>query len=113
MAKLPSENLLAGRRALDGIPEAKIIQDWQWIESQKSWTLRISLSPTLTPTEFIPARTDWFFVVEDKYPLGSIKLYPAEQGGITATFQHQSLNRANKDLPWRKGDPCLATNFRQ
>ena len=56
------------------------------------WGLHLALRPKLTPTEFIPVQTPWYLIVSDSYPQGDVKLYPAKQGGITATFQHQSLN---------------------
>ena len=108
-----SERALAGRRALDDIRQLQIQRDWEWVEQQSKWALHIALSPNLTATEFIPARTLWYFVVEDGYPAGDVKLYPACRGGITATFQHQSHNKDRNDSPWRTGDICLATNFRQ
>ena len=114
MVKQPTEEIRAGRRALDGIPEVEILDDWLWFEKEKVWGLHIALRPKLTPTEFIPALTPWYLVVTDRYPQGHVKLYPAKQGGITATFQHQNLNNDGQEtVLWRTGDLCLATNFKQ
>jgi hypothetical protein len=112
MTRKPSEKLLTGRRALDDISQLQILRDWEWFDKQSKWALRVALAPEFTPTEFIPPRTEWYFAVEDRYPAGDIKLYPATHDGITATFQHQSLNRETDDSPWRTGDICVATNFR-
>jgi molybdopterin/thiamine biosynthesis adenylyltransferase len=55
-----------------------------------------------------PAATDWFVHIDPSYPLGRIKLYPAEQGGLHHTFPHQSYNaKPICKLPWRQGDLCL------
>jgi ThiF family len=114
MVKQPTEELRAGRRALDGIAEVEILRDWVWFEAEKLWGLYVALRPKLTPTEFIPAITPWYLVASDRYPQGDVKLYPAKQDGITATFQHQSLNLDGEGtVAWRTGDLCLATNFKQ
>jgi hypothetical protein len=104
MVKQLTQELRAGRRAVDGIPEVEILDDWVWLEKEKVWGLHLTLRPKLTPTEFIPALTPWYLVVSDRYPQGDVKLYPAKQGGITATFQHQSLNDDGEDTAlWRTG----------
>jgi hypothetical protein len=114
MAKHPTSEIRAGRRALEGTPEVEIIDDWVWFEERVAWGLHLALRPKLTPSEFIPAQTAWYLTVSDRYPQGDVKLYPARVGGITATFQHQSLNEDRwQDTPWRTGDLCLATNFKQ
>jgi hypothetical protein len=114
MVKQPTSEIRAGRRALEGIPEAEVLDDWVWFEEQKVWGLHLTLRPQLTPSEFIPALTPWYLVVSDRYPQGDVKLYPAKPGGITATFQHQSLNEdGSPTVFWRTGDLCLATNFKQ
>jgi hypothetical protein len=114
MVKRPTKEIRAGRRALDGIPEVEILDDWVWFEKERVWGLHVALRPKLTPTEFIPAFTPWYLVVSDRYPQGDVKLYPAKQGGITATFQHQSLNEDGQPtVLWRTGDLCLATNFKE
>jgi len=114
MVKQLFREIRTGRRALEGIPEVELLNDWIWFEEQKVWGLHLALRPKLTPTEFIPASTVWFLTVTDRYPDGDVKLYPAKHGGITATFQHQSLNEEGSPSSlWRTGDLCLATNFKQ
>ena len=114
MVKQPNREIRAGRRALEGIPEVGILADWVWCEEQKVWALHLALRPKLTPSAFIPAQTVWYLTVSDSYPQGAVKLYPAKQGGIVATFQHQSLNEDRwPNALWRTGDLCLATNFKQ
>ncbi len=111
-AKKPTEALLAGRRALDDIVEMDILQDWEWYEKVGRWALHVALRPAITPTQFIPPQSKWYVVVEENYPFGSIKVYPAKHGGINATFQHQSLNTVGTDdVPWRRGDLCVSTNL--
>ena len=111
MTRKPSEELLTGRRALDDISQLQILRDWEWFDKQSKWALRFALAPEFTRTEFIPPRTEWYVVVEDRYPAGDIKLYPATHDGITATFQHQSLNRETDDSPWRTGGHLCRDQF--
>ena len=111
-AKEPSSLLLAGRRAIDGIAGAKVIQDLRWYERPERWALLVSLSPRLEPTEFVPVLTNWYVLIEDRYPRGGVTVLPAKAGGITATFQHQKLNlEGESELPWRTGELCLSTNL--
>lgn len=105
--------LRAGRRALEELAEFTLLRDWEWNEQVRRWTLHCRLSLALPANSRVSATSDWYLLVEDAYPWGSIKLYPARAGGITQTFQHQSLNVVtNEALPWRAGDICLDTTVR-
>lgn len=108
-----SDRLLAGRRAIDGIPGVEILQDYEWYDAAQKWGLRFSIRADARGPDLL-SRSEWFAVVDDIYPLGAVKIHPAADGGITSTYPHQNLNTANTDgLPWRDGDICLAGPLRQ
>ncbi|MBA2714092.1 MAG: ThiF family adenylyltransferase [Rubrobacteraceae bacterium] len=114
----PSEELLAARRSLEGLEGLALMGNWEWREdaagpSEGRWVLRCRLSPSVDPAGPIPASTDWYVLVDAAYPWGSVKFYPAQEGGISRTFPHQNSNRSPMDgLPWRMGDICIGTQVR-
>ncbi len=111
--KVPSEELLAGRRALEGMEGVMLLNDWTWDAHVNKWVLHCRLSPSVPHNSPIPAETDWYILVDEAYPWGSIKLYPAKENGIVRTFHHQSFNSYGKsEVPWRDGDICLDTTVR-
>lgn len=111
----PPENLLAGRRALDGLVGVTLLEDYRWYDlpAGGAWVLRCRLSPEIKPEGPIPAATDWYVLVDPSYPWGPIRFYPAESGGIVQTFQHQNRNDSGDgSTPWRTGDLCLDSTVR-
>lgn len=105
-----SKELRAGRRALDGLPRVSILDDWTWDERSAMWVLRCRLTPAIVSTPFVPDVTDWYVVVGHDYPLGTIKFFPAKQGGLRHTFPHQNHNGdGGSQIAWRSGDICLDT----
>ncbi|MDC0744813.1 HesA/MoeB/ThiF family protein [Polyangium mundeleinium] len=109
----PSEELKAGRRALDGVRGIELLRDVTWDPGSKRFFLRIriEIEPVRANAQ-VPARTDWYVWVDPAYPFGSIKVYPAKRGGIDRTFPHQSRNDARRGAPFRSGDLCLASPLR-
>jgi hypothetical protein len=111
----PSSDLLRGRRALDGVPELRLREDYAWDPKADPrggrWLLRVEVrldvsSPHLPPT------SQWVVLLEDDYPLGSVKVHPAREGGIVATFPHQARNLScGEERPWRTGAPCLDSSL--
>ena len=69
------------------------------------WCLPLRLTIE-TSSDNVPATTAWFARVEADYPLGLIKINPAQDGGLHATFNHMGRNAATEH-PWRSGAPCL------
>lgn len=111
--KVPSAELLTGRRALEGMQGVMLLNDWTWDASANKWVLHCQLSPSVPDNSPIPARTNWYVLVDRAYPWGSIKFYPAKASGIVQTFPHQSPNTAGESgVPWRDGDICLDTTVR-
>lgn len=104
--KTVSEELKRGRRALDGIPEVKILQDWQFDYELKKWYIKINITSEIHG--IIPTNSIWYVVVEEKYPEGTIKVYPDALTGFKLTFEHQSNNgKKEENGLWRKGSLCL------
>lgn len=112
----PSEELLAGRRALEGMPGVTLIEDYRWYaisEDHGVWVLRCRLKPETQADGPIPASTDWYVLVDPSYPWGKIYFYPAADNGLTLTFQHQNRNDPGASSAlWRTGDICLDTTVR-
>lgn len=107
---LLSAELLAARRALEGIQGIALLKDWTWHASSNRWVLYCRLSPDVLAGGPIPSSSDWYVLVDAAYPGGSIKLCPAK-GGLAETFPHQSYNGGGGDgVPWRDGDLCLNTD---
>jgi hypothetical protein len=65
---VPSEELLAGRRALDGMGGVKLLNDWAWEERVGKWVLHCRLSPRVAENGPIPPQTDWHVLVDRAYP---------------------------------------------
>jgi hypothetical protein len=111
--KTPTQELLTARRALEGMPGVTLLDDYTWNESHSKWILHCRLTPNLQSEGLIPATTEWFVLVDEIYPWGSIKFYPAKENSIVQTFPHQSHNAAGSNAtPWRDGDICLDTTTR-
>ena len=105
-----SEALIVGRRALDGISGYRLLDDLAWRSDSNRWLLRCRLTIRDAGNGVIPGTTDWCVLVADSYPAGSIKIFPAADGGITETFPHQRYNAAPVGgRPWRGGDICVTT----
>jgi hypothetical protein len=105
--------LRAARRSLRGLPGIEPLGEWEWHEQAALFALRCRLSISTGPGKLVPAVTEWYVTAEASYPRGDIKVYPAAQGGLTVTFQHQNYNsQPREDLPWRGGDVCLKTTVR-
>lgn len=109
--KNPSENLLIGRRPLDGIPEIKLLADWTWDKVNKKWYLHCNID-IQKASIYVQETTNWYIVVDSSYPKGEIKFYPDVNNSIEVTFPHQSCNREiNKNGLWRNGGLCLENNI--
>lgn len=104
----PPENLLIGRRTLEGVQGFHLLQDWTWYEKVQSWVLHCRLSVSVCMDGPISPVTDWYIATKVEYPFGEIRFYPANNGGICQTFHHQQLNgHIEEGLPWRSGYICV------
>lgn len=107
----PPDSLLRGRRALDSLPFCELVADWSWGKEVKKWILQCRV--VARAGDLVPATTTWFILADPDYPWGDIDLYPAKEGGLVQTFQHQSHNDPGPaETPWRKGKICVRTSLR-
>jgi hypothetical protein len=61
-------------------------------------------------SRFIDATTRWCALIDACYPFGDLAIHPASDGGIAATFPHQSRNTSSSPpRAWRNGKLCLDT----
>jgi hypothetical protein len=111
--KQPPEQLLAARRALDGVKGVTLLEDWRWYDLVDRWVLYCQFTPDIVSTEHLPKITNWYITSTSRYPWGAIKVYPSKQNGITVTFPHQAYNgEPDSSVPWRGGALCLDTSIR-
>lgn len=103
--KQPSQQLLLARRCIDELAFCKLRKDLLWYDQIGKWVVNISIK-VQEGNEVIPAETDWYIIIDEEYPKGSIDFYPSKQNGITATFHHQMNNNCLNEHPWRNGNIC-------
>ncbi|MFQ5968800.1 MAG: ThiF family adenylyltransferase, partial [Acidimicrobiia bacterium] len=109
----PTDTLLAGRRALEGMAGVVLLEDWVWDERSGHWVLHCLLSADVAPDGPVPATTEWYLLVSPAYPWGLIEFYPGKTGGIAQTFPHQMYNAEGPaGQLWRTGDLCVRTGMR-
>jgi hypothetical protein len=107
---MPSADITTGVAAIDSLDGVTVIEGPYQTEEDRKWTVEIELQPTTLPERSsIPAASTWYVRLAPTYPDGEIRIYPAKEGGITATYPHQRLNVAgDEQTPWRKGNICVA-----
>jgi hypothetical protein len=99
------ENLMKGRRNLDGFPQLIILNDWTWEDKLRMWSLRFSICLELSNLQ---NTTYWVALVSNAYPNGEVSIYPDYKLGIRETFPHQSNNDLSYFSPLCKsGKICL------
>jgi hypothetical protein len=78
-----------------------------WAMYKDRWlALPIRAILSVDPIEHMPSEAAWFLVVDTITQ--KVEVHPAKAGGITVTFQHQTLNEeGSSDYPWRTGNVCL------
>ena len=111
-AIIPSECLRAGRRALDGVREFSLLDDWEWVPETGSWWLHGRIQLELPANPFIPNASKWYVKVSPAYPFGVVAFYPASNGGLKHTLPHQNYNGNDPgDCRWRQGRLCVDTGI--
>ncbi|WNG20824.1 HesA/MoeB/ThiF family protein [Cystobacter fuscus] len=100
-----------GLRGLRGIDACVVEDEPKFHANVKQWVVTFSLRRE-TGVRFIGALTRWCALIDEGYPFGEIAVYPAAEGGITATFPHQSRNTPSRERRgWRGGKLCLDSPF--
>ena len=107
-----NEQLLYARRRLEEVTNLELIEDLKWDETTSVWYILVKIHVEKTLNSSIAEDTMWYIVMSDKYPECEIKFYPAIDGGIKKTFNHQSNNGllCSNGL-WRKGRICLTNPY--
>jgi hypothetical protein len=112
--KRPKPELLLARRMVEELDAVEIIEDIKWDPLIEIWVLLCSLSPKLQSNDLVPLSTSWYVHIDDSYPWGNIKFFPAKINGLKGTFPHQNYNgEKNKEHPWSDGNLCLDTSYRK
>ena len=94
MEKRFSESFRAGLSAIADLPGILIVDEPEWDSAKQCWVIHCRIAVSVPPDSPIPAVTDWYVILDDHYPDGRIRIYPAKVGGITQTFPHQNYNGA-------------------
>lgn len=112
MTSAPGLTPLAIERGLRGLRRIGgcVVEDGPKFHADvKQWVVTFSLRRE-AGVRFIGASTRWCALIDEGYPFGGIAIHPATEGGITATFPHQSRNTSSRDgQGWRGGKLCLDT----
>lgn len=106
---MPPNTITEAVAEIDDIPELEILEGPYQREEDSRWTVKIRLTPEdLNKYSSIPEETDWYVRIDETYPGGTIRIYPAMERGITQTYSHQTLNTpGTTDRPWRNGNICV------
>lgn len=95
-------NIKAARSNLDLYDNIEILEDI--FEFHERYFIKISIRIDESQSSFVPLITNWHV----KFGENKVDFYPSKDRGITATFQHQSLNYdAGEEYPFLMGKLCL------
>ncbi len=99
------------RVALDrliGVPSVALESHPEFISGESAWAVRLRLTSPRS-SDFVAEQTCWVVLIDGSYPAGSIRIFPAQNGGIVHTFPHQDRNvvSTSNHATWRTGKPCL------
>ena len=107
---MPERDIRIARKCLESIDAIELLEDLSEYKRLNVWIFKIRATVRSHNTELVPDSTDWYVLVSNSYPLGSIDIYPSKENSITDTFEHQDLNSPTQYHPWRCGKPCLITD---
>ena len=107
---MPPRELTQAVDALDQLDAVTVRENLRQQEDDHTWILKARLHLTDLPADTqVPRETDWYVLIEDTYPWGSIEIHPSKENSITATFPHQRRNHpGSEDKPWRNGNICVS-----
>ncbi len=106
-AVLPPPAIARGIRGLRAVAVCAVEDGPRFDEQAQRWVLTVTLRRDVGG-EFVGISTRWCVLLDDTYPFGRVSFHPAAQGGMTATFPHQSRNAPGSDgRAWRAGRLCL------
>lgn len=95
-------------RLLEGQAGVTVIGELRWFDALRVWALPVRLNVGSPPSSEVSSATDWYMVIDERFPFGKVELFPARAGGLPGTRPHQDRNAAgDADLPWTDGDICV------
>lgn len=111
--KRPNAELLLARRILEELNSVEILEDLKWDPLFDKWVLLCRISSESKGNDLIPKYSNWYVLIEDGYPWGEIKFYPAKKSGLKGTFPHQNYNGdEHSKHPWTGGNLCLDSSYK-
>lgn len=108
---LPPAAIERGLRGLRSV-DCCVIDDGPTFHADvKQWGVMFSIRRD-SGARFVGTTTRWCALIDATYPYGEVAIHPAAEGGITATFPHQSRNTpCRPPRTWRGGKLCLDSPF--
>ncbi len=95
-------------RLLEGQAGVTVIGELRWFDVLRVWALPVRLNVGSPPSSEVPSATDWYMVIDERFPFGKVELFPARAGGLQGTRPHQDRNATGDSaLPWTDGDICV------
>jgi hypothetical protein len=107
---MPPREIVQAVDALDQLDAVTIREELQQQDDGTQWILKVQLRLSDPPeSSHVPRESDWYVLIENTYPWGSIQIHPSKENSITATFPHQRQNKSGgEDDPWRSGNICVS-----
>lgn len=95
-------------RLLEGQTGVAVIGELRWFEGLRLWALPVRLTVSSTPSSEVPSATDWYLVIDERFPFGMVEVFPSRAGGLPGTWPHQETNTAGSaGRPWTDGRICV------
>ena len=93
---------------LSGLTGVAVESRPEFVSAESAWAVQLQLMSARS-SEFVPEDTRWVALIDDGYPAGRIRFFPAQEGGLVHTFPHQDRNVVPvlSHATWRLGKPCL------
>ena len=103
---ISEQQIREARSIIDTYNNVEILEDVY--KFKDDYLMKISITLDESNNAFIPLVTHWVIIFHEK----QIDFYPAKDGGIKVTFQHQSLNCDDEPVaPYYQGKLCLDRTF--
>lgn len=105
-----TQSIKIGCNQLEILKGFEQLYELTWNTKLKKWVLHFSITEIEISESQIPNYTQWYMLIDPRYPRGSISIYPDKDNGINLTYQHQNHNIETEDYPWRWGKICTDWN---
>lgn len=95
-------------RLLEGRAGVTVIGELAWFAGLRAWALPVRLQVESPTSSDVPPATDWYVVIDERFPFGKVEIFPARDRGLPGTRPHQDHNTSgDATLPWTEGDLCV------